>query len=122
MLTFADCVALSELTDEEIAAIAEHEHLPMIVAAELGNYLIHRAEGVPRIKQIIADDIVSAEQHGNHRHALALKPVLRHFIEHHAPQARHDETRRSKNDHVVREFLRRVPQAEAERSPAPARL
>jgi hypothetical protein len=31
-----------ELTEEEIAAIAEHEHLPMIVAAELGNYLIRR--------------------------------------------------------------------------------
>lgn len=47
MLTFEDCIALSELTDEEIAAIAEHEHPPVIVAAELGNYLIHGADGVP---------------------------------------------------------------------------
>jgi hypothetical protein len=69
MLTFEDCIALSELTDEEVAAIAEHEHLPMIVAAELGNYLIHCTDGVPRIKRIIADDIIAADRRGNHRHA-----------------------------------------------------
>ncbi len=122
MLTFEDCIALSELTDEEIAAIAEHEHLPMIVAAELGNYLIHGADGVPRIKRIIADDIVAADRRGNHPHALALKLVLRHFIEHHAAHVQRGETRRSQNDHLVREFLRRVPQSGATRSPAPARV
>jgi hypothetical protein len=121
MLTFEDCIALSELTDEEIAAIAEHEHLPMIVAAELGNYLIHCADGVPRIERIIADDIVTADRRGNHRHALALKLVLRHFVEHHVTQTQRDETRRSRNDHIVREFLRRVSQSEAARPPAPAR-
>ena len=121
MLTFEDCIALSELTDEEIAAIAEHEHLPMIVAAELGNYLIHCADGVPRIKRIIADDIVAADRRGDHRHALALKLVLRHFVEHHGTQAQRDETRRSRNDHIVREFLRRVPQSETARPPAAAR-
>ena len=122
MLTFEDCIALSELTDEEIAAIAEHEHLPMIVAAEFGNYLIHSADGVPRIKRIIADDIVAADRRGNHRHALALKLVLRHFLEHHAAQVRRGEPGRSRNDHVVREFLKRVPQIEAARSPSPARV
>lgn len=122
MLTFEDCVALSELTDEEIAAIAEHEHLPMIVATEFGNYLIHCADGVPRIKRIIADDIAAADRRGNHRHALALKLVLRHFLEHHAAAAERAEPRRSKNDHVVREFLKRVPLTEAARSPSSARV
>jgi hypothetical protein len=122
MLTFEDCIALSELTDEEIAAIAEHEHLPMIVAAEFGNYLIHCADGVPRIKRIIADDIVAADRRGSHRHALVLKLVLRHFVEHHAAHVQHDETRRSKNDHIVREFLRRVPATAAARAPVPARV
>jgi hypothetical protein len=118
MLTFEDCLALSELTDDEVAAIAEHEHLPMIVAAELGNYLIHAPDGVPRIKRIIADDIAAAERRGNHQHALALKLVLRHFVEHHAGEVQRDETRRSKNDHVVREFLRRVPYQRAPARPA----
>jgi hypothetical protein len=109
VLTFEDCIALSELTDEEVAAIAEHEHLPMIVAAEFGNYLIHGADGVPRIKRMIADDIAAADRRGDHRHALALKLVLRHFVEHHQTDARQDSASRSKNDRVVREFLRRVP-------------
>ena len=40
VLTFEDCLGLCELTEEEIRAIAEHEHLPQIVALELGNYLM----------------------------------------------------------------------------------
>jgi len=109
MLTFEDCVALSELTDEEIAAIAEHEHLPMTVAAELGNYLIHGADGVPRIKRMIADDIAAAERRGDRRHVLALKLVLQHFVEHHPARERRPDAPSLKRDRLVREFLKRVP-------------
>jgi hypothetical protein len=52
MLSFEDCVALSSLTEDEIAAIAEHEHLPMIVAVELGNYLVQTPDGSGYIKKI----------------------------------------------------------------------
>ena len=30
MLTYEDCVELSDLTEEEIEAVAQHEHLPEI--------------------------------------------------------------------------------------------
>ncbi|GHD54194.1 hypothetical protein GCM10017083_31430 [Thalassobaculum fulvum] len=83
MLTFEDCLALAELTEEEIAAIAEHEHLPAIVAAELGNYLVHDDKGVPVIRRMILDDIEAARARGDSRHALALKMVLKHFVETH---------------------------------------
>lgn len=83
MLTIEDCIALSELTEEEIAAIAEHEHLPAIVAAELGNYLVHDAHGCPAIRGMIRDDIAAARRRGDATHALALKLVLKHFIETH---------------------------------------
>ena len=36
MLTLTDCLELSELSEEEILAIAEHEHVPEIVDAEPG--------------------------------------------------------------------------------------
>ena len=36
MLTYQDCVGLCELSEAEIRAIAEHEHLPEVVALELG--------------------------------------------------------------------------------------
>jgi hypothetical protein len=112
MLTLKDCIALCDLTDEEVEAIAEHEHLPTIVAAELGNYLIHGPDGVPRIKQMICDDISAAEHRGDHRHALALKLVLRHFVEHHPDYATVIGPKRLKTDRVLREFLERVPKLE----------
>lgn len=86
MLTFDDCVGLSELTAEEISAIAEHEHLSDMVALELGNYLVHTADGEKRIKAMIADDIREAQASGNFKHASTLKLVLKHYLEHHCPR------------------------------------
>ncbi|MCP5424193.1 MAG: hypothetical protein H6970_03895 [Gammaproteobacteria bacterium] len=83
MLTYEDCVGLSELTDAEIEAIAQHEHLPEIIAAELGNYLVHDAAGVPMLKRIILDDIQIAEHRNDKHKALQLKLVLKHFIDTH---------------------------------------
>lgn len=37
MLSYQDCLAFCGLEEEEIAAIAQHEHIPIIVAAELGH-------------------------------------------------------------------------------------
>lgn len=71
---------MCELTEEEVLAIAEHEHIPEIAAAELGNYLVHTAEGERRIKAIIRDDIVAARARGDRSHAIALKLVLRNFV------------------------------------------
>lgn len=84
MLTIEDCIALSELTPEEVDAIAEHEHLPSIAAVELGNYLIHRPGGAPWISRMIVDDIAAAAAHGDLVHAAKLKLVLQHFIAAHA--------------------------------------
>ena len=66
-----------------IDAIAQHEHIPEIVAVELGNYLIHCADGVPRIRRIILDDIEQAASSGDTRQVASLKLVLQHFIETH---------------------------------------
>jgi hypothetical protein len=83
MLSLEDCLALCELTEEEVLAIAEHENLPEIAAAELGNYLVHTHEGEMRIKAIIRDDIHAARARGDRRHELALKLVLCNFVRQH---------------------------------------
>lgn len=83
MLTYEDCVELSDLTEEEIEAVAQHEHLPEIVALELGSYLVHSPDGVPLIKRIILDDIEEERRLGNKEKALHLKMVLRHFVHTH---------------------------------------
>jgi hypothetical protein len=40
MISLEDCIALCGLTHSEVAAIAEHEHLPEAAAAALGQYLL----------------------------------------------------------------------------------
>ena len=84
MLTIEDCIGLSRLTEDEIVAVAEHEHLPDILALELGNYLCETPEGEARIKRIIVDDIEAARRRGDLFHAAKLKRTLQHFLKHHA--------------------------------------
>ena len=83
MLTLQDCIALSDLTEDEILVVAEHEHIPEIVATELGCYLVHSPEGVPLLKRMIVDDIEAAKKRNDLEHATKLRLVLRHFIETH---------------------------------------
>jgi S-ribosylhomocysteine lyase LuxS involved in autoinducer biosynthesis len=84
MLTLQDCIELSDLTEDEILAIAEHEHIPEMVATELGNYLVHTLSGEKKIRRMIRDDIAHAREHGNLRHAAVLKSVLKHYLEQHS--------------------------------------
>lgn len=80
MLCLEDCLALCELSEDEVLAIAQHEHIPEITAAELGNYLVHTPQGEMRIKDIIRDDIAEARAHGDRIRELGLKLVLRNFV------------------------------------------
>jgi hypothetical protein len=80
MLSLEDCIALSGLTEAEILAIAEHEHIPEIAAAELGNYLSRSPDGQLTIKSMIRDDIQAAEARGERDRVLALKMVLHNYV------------------------------------------
>ncbi len=80
MLTLQDCIGICELTEEEIKAIAQHEHVPEIIAAELGEYLVHAENGVPHIRKIILEDIEEARSRGHEADVKRLKLVLKHFI------------------------------------------
>ena len=92
MLSIEDCLALCDLTEDEVHAIAQHEHIPEIAAAEMGHYLLHCADGEQRIREMIRDDIVEAAARGDERRALALKWVLRSFVlQHPKCEQRHRE-------------------------------
>ena len=80
MLSLEDCLALCDLTEDEVLAIAEHEHIPEMAAIELGNYLVHTPQGEMRIKSIIRDDIAHARACGERMRELGLKLVLRNFV------------------------------------------
>lgn len=83
MLTLQDCIEMSDLSEEEILAIAEHEHLPEMVALELGNYLVHTASGEKRIRRMICDDLEEARAKGDQQRIGLLRMVLKHYVEHH---------------------------------------
>jgi hypothetical protein len=83
MITIQDCIELSELTEEEILAIAQHEGIPEMAAVELGNYLVHTAEGEQRIKTMILEDILEAQRGGHLQRVLTLKLCLRHYVQQH---------------------------------------
>lgn len=80
MLTLEDCIALCGLTEEEILAIAQHQCIPEIAAAELGNYLVSAPDGELRIKAMIRDDIAQARARASRERELALRMVLRNFV------------------------------------------
>jgi hypothetical protein len=80
MLSLEDCLGLCDLSEEEVLAIAHHEHIPEIAAAEVGHYLVHSPEGEMRIKTIIRDDIAEARARGDRLRELGLKVVLRNFV------------------------------------------
>lgn len=83
MLSLEDIIGLSDCTEEEIAAVAMHEHIPDAVAAELASYIVHSKDGVPKLRSIIKEDIEEAQRKGNTEQVAQLKQVLLHFIARH---------------------------------------
>jgi hypothetical protein len=80
MITLEDCIHLCGLTEEQVLAIAEHEHIPEIAAAALAQCLLHQQHGTETIRDMIVDDIRASQKRGDQRHVLTLLHVLHHFL------------------------------------------
>ena len=87
MISLEDCIALSGLSEEQILAIAEHEHVPEIDATALAQYLLKQEHGMEKIRDMIVDGIRQAQQRRDKEHTLTLLHVLHHFLKAH-PEAR----------------------------------
>ena len=83
MIALEDCMAMCGLTPEEIDAIAEHEHIPELAAAALGDYLLHLEKGPHVIYGMLKDDIRHAIAEGEAAHARQLVAALGHFLKEH---------------------------------------
>jgi len=79
MLSFQDVIDYCDLDSGEIEAVAEHEHLPMTVAAEMGEFLLCSPEGVCRLHSMIIDNMQQALDAGNYEHAQVLAKTYEHL-------------------------------------------
>ena len=86
MLTLEDCLGFCDLTEEELLAIAEHEHMPEMAAIAYGQYLLSEEKGTEEIYRIIVDDIRASQKRDDRAHIQTLLHVLHHFLRSH-PEA-----------------------------------
>jgi hypothetical protein len=94
MIALEDCIAFCGLTEEEVLAIAEHEHVPEIAACALAEWLLYEPHGLEKIRDMIVDDIHAARARRDLRHVQLLLHVLHHFLNAH-PEARPAHFRRT---------------------------
>ncbi len=87
MLTFEDCLGLAALTDGEVDAIARHEHIPAMVALELGSQLLRSRQGKQRVRQFVVDDILESQERNDCRDCARFGRVLGNFLVSH-PECR----------------------------------
>lgn len=87
MISLEDCIGLCGLTEEEVLAVAEHEHLPEMAAAALAQYLLSHQHGSEKVRDMIVDDIRKAQSRSDREHVLTLLHVLHHFLKTH-PEAK----------------------------------
>lgn len=80
MISLEDCIALCGLTEAEVLAIAEHEHVPEAAAATLARYLLTQPHGLSQIQKMIRDDIREALTAGHVKHAAELVCAMRHLM------------------------------------------
>jgi len=83
MITMDDCIAFCGLTEQEVLAVAKHEHMPEISASALASDLLSREHGAEKVRDIIVDNIREAQFRGDREHVLALLHVLHHFLRRH---------------------------------------
>ena len=86
MINLDDIEDMTCLTRAEIAAIAEHEHMPEVGAAALGDYLMHMHKGPQRVQKMICEDIRGALHRDDVAHARSLFATLRASVAQH-PEA-----------------------------------
>lgn len=87
MISLEDCIGLCDLTEEEILAIAEYEHVPEIIATSLGQDLVTSEGGTSKIFEMIVNDIRTAQSNDDRVHVQTLLHVLHHFIRSHPESA-----------------------------------
>lgn len=88
MLSMQDLIDYCDLDCGEIEAVAEHEHIPMTIAAGVGESLLCSPEGVCRLHSMIIENMEHALEVGQFQHVKDLAETYQHLQRTHPiPQA-----------------------------------
>ena len=79
MLSIQDVIDYCDLDRGEIEAIAEHEHIPVTVAAEMSEVLLGSPEGVCRLHSMIIENMQQALEAGRYQHVKDLAETYQHL-------------------------------------------
>jgi hypothetical protein len=80
MLSLDECMDFCGLDGDEVAGIAAHEHVPLIVAAELGYQMLQTSEGIAALQAMLLDNIEIARSRGESDRADQYAQIYRHFL------------------------------------------
>jgi hypothetical protein len=79
MLTLTDCVAFSGLTRDQLEAVADHQHLPTILAAEWAETMLERIEGWRLVEAVLTEEASIASCRGDGECANRYRSGLEEF-------------------------------------------
>ncbi len=79
MLSIQDVIDYCDLDKCEIEAIAEHEHIPLAIAAELSDSLLCTPEGVCQLHAMIIENMQRAIEVGDYEHVQDLYQTYQHL-------------------------------------------
>ena len=79
MLSMQDLIDYCDLDQAEIEAIAEHEHIPLAVAAEMSQVLLCSPEGVCQLHTMIVENMQHALDTGRFEHVKELADTYQHL-------------------------------------------
>lgn len=79
MLSMQDVLDYCDLAQGEIEAIAEHEHIPLAIAAEMSEVLLCSPEGVFQLHRMIIENMQHALDCGHNEHVCDLMRTYEHL-------------------------------------------
>jgi len=83
MLSIADCQGMCGLTEDELQVLADHEHLPLIVASELAAELLRTPRGTWQIRNCLLEELEKSVARKELDKANRLERVISGFISAH---------------------------------------
>ena len=80
MLSLEECLGFCDLAEDEVATIAEHEQVSMIIATGIGNELLKTPRGVYRLHNIFRESLERAVEKRQFDKAKLIDSSYRRFM------------------------------------------